>query len=272
LHDFLTEVVSGVNCSGFSAGKTPNPNIPREQMMKIEQRMPALTTGIAILAMGSVCAHAGLVAHYEFEEEDLVDEGRGVFGVVQESTGNQPAAKYWAADGEGGYIAGVINQPGPGGEDARAYRFDRSNQYGVSTYEKALVPADGDFTIEVSFRTDHTGPQGHLVSNNAGPTAPGRANLYIERGELKWFHGSENEVSLVGRAMNVADGEWHVAAISRKGDRWELSLDGQVLDSINDSQSLGSAEFWMIGRDRAGYHPFDGEISDVKIYDEYRKP
>lgn len=95
--------------------------------------------------MAVATAQAGLIAHYEFEETDLRNEGRGVFGVVQESTGNQPAAKYWATDADAGYIADVVNQPGPGGSRpcglaCGSQKNLRTTAFSVSTMRKTAKP------------------------------------------------------------------------------------------------------------------------------------
>jgi hypothetical protein len=227
-----------------------------------------LIAGVMVFAGA---ARAGLIAHYEFEETSLTHEGSGVYGVVEDSTGNQADAKYVLTAQDDAYIAGVINQTGPGNGDARAYHFDRENTYGVNTYETNLIPATGDFTVMVSFKTtyDSTGQQHDLVSCNNNQA--GRASLMVINNTLLWFHNGG--VTLEDTTL-VNDGEWHVAGIARKGDQFHLYLDGEVVDTGTSSAALSQAENWRIGRRpmSTATSPFDGEISDLKIYDHYALP
>ncbi|MBN1558222.1 MAG: hypothetical protein JW951_08755 [Lentisphaerae bacterium] len=233
----------------------------------LKQWAAAFAGCLVIAAAGS--AQASLVAHYEFEETGLTDQGGGAFGPVEDSTGNQSDAAYVAAAGQETYIAGVINQSGPGDGDARAFHFDRENTYGVNTYEADLIPATGDFTVLVSFKTTYnsSAQQHDLISCNNGQT--GRSSLMVINNTLLWFH--QGGVTLASSAV-VNDGAWHVAGIAREGDRWDLYLDGNVVNTGTSSAAITQTVNWRIGVRADISSPFDGEISDVKVYNHYAIP
>jgi hypothetical protein len=238
--------------------------------------------GIATLAAAASIATSQaqtLIAHWELEETSLSDVGGGTYGYITESVAPTSIGRYWAVTGQQAYIDSVINQPGPGGADARAYRFDRTNNYGVSTYNDSIIPATGDFSIVVSFKKTYDGFQGHLFSNNNAQA--GRANLFLQSPNvaagdpmrLRWFLNNGSSFEMEG-TTDILDDTWYDASISRQGNNWELRLNGNLEAAGTDSQAIGQGGnfYWMIGRDRGGANPFDGEISDVKVYDGYVIP
>jgi hypothetical protein len=195
-----------------------------------------------------------------------------------ETVSGSTAGRYWAAAGQSNYIASVINQSGPGGGDARAYRFESNNAYGVSTYMGGVVPATNEFRIVVSFKTDadYSASQGHLFSNNNGSNA-GRANLMVIGNQLGFFvegvTGGGANISLDSGTNLVNDGQWHVADVRRdSSNNWSLYLDSQLMDTGTGSVSIEQTTYWMLGRQRNGGNPFAGEISDVKVYDVIPEP
>ena len=77
---------------------------------------------------------------------------------------------------------------------------------GVNTNRPDALPATGDFTLLVWMKpSDPHAAQGHLFSNNNGQ--PGRANLHLHNGSLKWFHNGG--VTLTEPNSPIFDGQWH---------------------------------------------------------------
>jgi hypothetical protein len=70
---------------------------------------------------------------------------------IRQRHGRRPVP---ADSGQQAYIDSVIDQAGPGGGDAWAYHFDRTNGYGVSTHNSSVVPATNEFRFVVPFKTD----------------------------------------------------------------------------------------------------------------------
>ncbi|RYD46807.1 MAG: glycosyl hydrolase family protein, partial [Verrucomicrobiaceae bacterium] len=175
-------------------------------------------------------------------------------GPVNDATGN----------GDGNLInAPLTGGSGPAGDGA--FDFPGTNQ-AVNTNRSSLVPASGDFTLTVNFKTrgTHT-PQGHLLSNNNFQA--GRCALFVENGLLKWWHHLGASLSSTNR---VDDGAWHRADLVRMGNEWSLWLDGQVVDSGISDAAISQTQAWFIGRANQANFSYNGLISDVKVWNHAR--
>jgi len=223
-----------------------------------------MKTGIAlfmvVLVITSV-ASAELIHWWKLDETTLIWNGSVWVGVTDSVT-NDASGQLW------GYTAAqdLTTVVGKGGAVAGDYSYDFIEPSGISavcTLNPTAVPATGDFTILVWMNTTnlHTA-QGHLFSNNNAQA--GRANLYVEGGGLKWFHNGG--VSLAESNSPIFDGNWHQVGISRKGNRFDLLRDSQVVATGNSTGSISQAQWWNIARARSFGSDFDGSISDVKIY------
>jgi hypothetical protein len=226
--------------------------------------------GIATLAAAASIATSQaqtLIAHYELQETSLTPSG-AVYNGVEDSTGTQVDGSYWAVAGLGSTVSGLVGQAGPNvGGDTLSYGFLESNDWGVSTNVSNLLPATGNFAVYVTFKTTtpFTGDQGHLFSNNNGSNV-GRANLFVSNGVVGWFQN--NGVTLTS-TTNVTDGNWYTVGIAREGIRFDLILDGSIVATGDSSGAIDTATTWMLGRQRNGVNPFEGNISDVQVYDGY---
>jgi hypothetical protein len=246
----------------------PTPNPQTKHTMKTTSLVKVL--GIATLAAAASIATSQaqtLIAHYELQETSLTPSG-AVYNGVEDSTGTQVDGSYWAVADLGSTVSGLVGQAGPNvGGDTLSYGFLESNDWGVSTNVSNLLPATGNFAVYVTFKTTtpFTGDQGHLFSNNNGSNA-GRANLFVSNGVVGWFQN--NGVTLTS-TTNVTDGNWYTVGIAREGIRFELILDGSVVATGNSSGAIDTATTWMLGRQRNGVNPFEGNISDVQVYDGY---
>ena len=77
---------------------------------------------------------------------------------------------------------------------------------------------------------------------------------------------------IVGSGYN--DGQWHhVVGVAKRGVELRIYVDGVSLDSISETTigNIDSGVFFAIGAlnlsGTATYHPFNGQIDEVRIYD-----
>jgi len=220
--------------------------------------------GIATLAAAASIATSQaqtLIAHYEFNETSLTDPGNtGEFGPVVDSTGTQANADYVAIPGFN--ISTRINQAGPSGD--KAFLFLRNTTYGVNTNQVDLLSATGDFSVLMSINTGYkvAGQILYLFSNNNNQA--GRSDLYLQDGLLKWFHNGG--VSLAD-TTDIADNTWHTVGIARENNDFKLIVDNNVVDTDSSAGAMSQTVDWWIGLRPTKQSPYDGYISDVKIYD-----
>lgn len=158
----------------------------------------------------------------------------------------------------------LLGQPGPTAGDL-AFDFSGSSR-AVNTNRPTLIPAGGDFSLSVTFRTTGThAHQGHLFSNNNFQN--GRCGLFVESGLLKWWHHLGASLS---SAVRVDDGLWHRADLDRKGNEWSLWLDGVQVDSGISEGLVNQNTSWFIGRANQVNFAFEGLISEVKAWNYAR--
>lgn len=142
--------------------------------------------------------------------------------------------------------------------------------WGIVTIPNA-IPSTGDFTIRALIKTTQTAGEGHIFSNNNSQA--GRMNLMISGGYLAVFYGgSPANFILAPQTPNafVADGRWHFVELSRRGNLFELLVDGFVVGTHLAAgatvSTSGTNVEWMIGRARGFFGDYDGLVADLKVY------
>ena len=219
---------------------------------------------VTLLLVGGF-AEAALIHQWKLDETTLTYDGSTWAGVIDSAAGT-PTGNLWGYGGTDPVNTNVINQPGAHGFPDGAYNFiEPTGISTVTTNNMTAVPATGDFTVLVTMKTTnlHTA-QGHLFSNNNGQA--GRANLHLLNGSLMWFHNGG--ASITETASPIFDGQWHEVGISRQGSNFYLLRDGFVVGTGTGAGAFSTNTWWMIGRQRSFAGDFDGQISDVRIYDQ----
>ena len=198
-----------------------------------------------------------MAAHWRLDETEVFDLGDDVYGPVFEEMGNYPDAEIWS------YEVGMLDHPGAAGGVDRAYDFTvDSGIIGVSTNTTNVIPETGDFSLVISFKTDqYHNSQGHLFSNNNGQV--GRANLYVNNGLVAWWAHNGPHITASAR---IDDNQWHNVIVTRRGDLWNLYLDGSLAGLQTISCSFDQYTTWMIGRGRSYNFNYEGLVGDVRIY------
>ena len=181
-----------------------------------------------------------LVAHFPFDETRP--------GPVTDATGGQAILRRGQA----------VNREGPMN---RAFQFAKRTDR-IDTGNKALLPANGDFTILMWIATRQSG-EGHLLSNDGGQT--NHACLNVSGGKLGWsHHGGVGDRSA---GFRVSDGRWHLVGVTRKGQEFTLWIDGRQYPSGKSSAPISQAHGWSIGSNATGTTgAFEGLIDDVRVY------
>jgi hypothetical protein len=165
---------------------------------------------------------------------------------------------------------GVVSNAGPFGAGDLAYDFGPDGGIsGVATGMSGVVSAKGDFTILAWVKTTnaHTA-QGHIFSNNNNQA--GRAGLFIQNQKITfWADGFAANGGPVISSTDIDDGAWHKIAVARLNGTFYLSVDGAVEDTaVLPDVSIDQTTAWMIGRMRAYNGNYEGQVADVKIYNE----
>jgi hypothetical protein len=138
-------------------------NIAAKQSKGLFARKSGVFAALSIIMIGAVLnpVHAELIAHYELEESSLVYLAHGIWGPVNDTAGSNDGVLWGFFEVDGAAVSNnVILQTGPGLRgDNRAYDFAATNSSGASVSGVAtvntLIPATGDFTVLVTFKTSN---------------------------------------------------------------------------------------------------------------------
>lgn len=199
--------------------------------------------------------------HWKLDETTLPLANSQFTGILDSATGTEGVLFGFAAADQAVVQNSVLNRPGPGGENDRAYDFAVDSSIGgVYTNRPDALPATGDFTLLVWMKTtDPHVAQGHLFSNNNAQA--GRANLVLVNGALQWFHNGG--LTLTETNSPIFDDQWHRVGVMRKGGQWTLLRDGLAVATGNSTAAISQNVEWMIGRMRAFNGNYEGRIADV---------
>ncbi len=198
-----------------------------------------------------------LLGHWKLDELSVSQLPNSNYGPVIDSSGQNPDGEIW------GYTAGMVGLDGPSGGSDKAFDFAvDSGISGVCTNSSDLIPATGNFSLLIWFKTNnYHSAQGHLFSNNNGQT--GRANMLIQNGQVSWWTNSGVYITAGSR---IDDNQWHRLIATRKGSDWTLWLDSDIAGTAVNSGSIDEGTLWLIGRGRSYNFNYEGLIGDVRVY------
>lgn len=194
----------------------------------------------------------GLIAHWRFNESANA-------ALMASSIGPEGYREIEAQ----GYL-----QSGASGVEGGALWFNTYSR-GLVRDSKTLLPATNDFSVFMWAGASVSGSgQRHLFSNNAGQA--GRCELgYDFAGDsarkLFWWH--VNGPTLVS-TRDARDGTWHHVGIVRRGDTFELWLDGVPETNAVAAASVDRTVDWRIGSAVSGMFLQSGAfMDDLRVYD-----
>ncbi|MCF8367119.1 MAG: T9SS type A sorting domain-containing protein [Bacteroidales bacterium] len=151
----------------------------------------------------------------------------------------------------------------------QALEFDGAGDY----VQVALPGADfvsGDFTVELWLNADAWEAGGNwnsLVSLRTG----GNNNwqlIYIGGQIAFWYNN--NSVTIPFGITPTAN-KWHHLALVRSGTSWILYLDGVEVSSQTNATAVTTTDYNLnIGSSGAGDGYFDGEMDEIRIWDDVR--
>ena len=114
----------------------------------------------------------------------------------------------------------------------------------TSSLDRATLPSeisgDSDFTLEVWFRSDNITTNGHMPRVF---TWWGDPNSRLEGGDIDgefviYTKSVTSEDEFFNTNVFIRDGEWHHVAVSRKGNLYDVYMDGNLTNSFNKSIDL----------------------------------
>lgn len=193
--------------------------------------------------------------------------GRGSAKVSMGSILPQLAAKYSVAATPEGLIYDTAPGLGdrrsliaPSQQDGRAFLFDGSND----RVNCPQITMNGDFEIELKFRTTRTTNQGLIADSH---TSTYYINCAFGTNQINvWRTGGV----LVFTVPNLADNLWHTLKITLVGTTLRLWTDG--VEAVNSPQVLATPYngpiSWDIGNANSASVPFWGYIKDVSVFNE----
>ncbi len=198
----------------------------------------------------------GLAAHWHFDE---------------------PAnAAFLASDGPDGYreieARGYLQSGATGVEGGAVWFNDAS--FGVAQDTAALVPATNDFSVFMWAGAPASGQgQRHLFSCNAGQA--GRCELGYDfttesANKLFWWHV---DGPMLVSTNDARDGAWHHVGVIRRGDSFELWLDGVMETNATAAVSISQAVNWRIGAAVSQMYLKSGAfMDDLRVYSRALDP
>jgi len=210
----------------------------------------------AALLLFVVQAHAGLIAHYTFNETSGTtatdSSGSGNTGTLTGMSGTE-----WTT----GKVGGALNFNGLGGYvQLSQVTAIGSTSSTVAMWVKIPVPPNGN--LGASERV------GNIIGNyNSSPNM----NLEVHNdGQIRYFWNNGEED--VFDSLDLRDNQWHHLAFVRDKDNDKLLgyIDGGIeLTSNGSGSDVSFNTSFRIGRDNRGGSgiPFHGSIDDLRIYD-----
>jgi len=206
------------------------------------------------LLLGVVQVHAGLIAHYKFDETSGTtatdSSGSGNTGTLTNMAGTE-----WTT----GKVGGALDFDGLGGY----VQLSQITAIGSTSSTVAMwvkIPVVGQGNLSGGERV------GNIMGNyNSSPNM----NLEVHNdGQIRYYIGSQKDVY---GSLDLRDNQWHHLAFVRdKGnDKLFGYVDGGVdLTSNGSGSDVSFNTSFRIGRDYRGGSgiPFHGSIDDLRIY------
>ena len=144
-----------------------------------------------------------------------------------------------------------------------ALTFDGIDDY--VNIPNRIVPT-GDFTIELTFKTDSMNPSGnYLFDINAGNFG---FRLYHSNGILQLHGFSNNEYIEANGSYN--DNKIHHVAVTRSGNTFTLFVDGVSKGTKTDTLNFSTYNNFKFGSAYNGQQKFKGVISLPRFWNDVR--
>ena len=199
----------------------------------------------AALLLGGGAAHAGLIAHYKF------DETSGTTATDSSGSGNT------------GTLNGMTGSEWTTGKVGGALSFDGTNDYmSTASLYLNIVP----YTISAFFKSDVSSGERSIVYTDRGGRFGNSIILGYGNGDNTidvQYHNGWTDFA----ATYTANTWYHVAATYETG-LISLYLDGVFIGNKAAGSAVGDGSTVGVGRHNSGDPQwFDGVIDEVRIYD-----
>ena len=233
---------------------------------------PLWSWAVAASVAFSAVAHAGLIAHYDFSDGDLLDNEVGSEYTLTEQRKNGGAVSTNAVDGTvvftGGRSDGGVNDP-------------------IAWLETVGPGVADDFTVSFWFRTD-TVDQEHaylgLFSSSSSGVAAGNWQIHSdgaatpavpEDGSLCARFDGNTVAFDSGAPLHAAD-TWYHVAVRKDNDATEPisfhltsitngAIGAPVFQSSSNNVTLGEL---VLGVNRGANQSYGMEVANVRIFDD----
>jgi hypothetical protein len=203
----------------------------------------------------------GLVAYYKFNEEsglnaDDSKSGGNIDGTLTNMAGNE-----WRNSGA---FAGP----------RRCLDFDGSDDYVDCGTFDSFCPGSGSFTIETWIKPDVLSGNKRIIWKNDGSEPPFNGYYIMTSGTTlsAEFSDNSNYINVYGGTLTV--GSWSHIALVRdiSEDEIRLYMNGVEIDKETDNTSniICSGNMGVGGRTDMTAEMFDGQIDEVRIWDDAR--
>jgi len=172
--------------------------------------------------------------------------------------------------------------------DAQPTYFDGNGQFAEIAHREAFLLDDGTLTID--FKADDLdGTQGLISKDSFGYDTGGHFVLKLVGDQLKFrLQSTDQSFYLVSEPGTVSAATWHTATVNWGSDGLALYLDGALVATDAYTGGLGTSSGgdgnfapWVIGASTElaedtssenAHRFFQGEIADVRIYDQQMNP
>lgn len=179
-----------------------------------------------------------------------------------------------ASDLSGNERDAVVGHGSPADAFAPVMSFNGSSDE-ITT--AAPPPISGSHSVEAWYRTTSTGTVAVVSSNDVGADGTNAMQIYVTNGQPNVEVAGTGGIDVFTLSANSTnDGEWHHIAYSYdvSTQTFAAYLDGAPAGgSLTFNQDIGTfapdGEL-QIGINRLGSANFDGEISDVRVWDDIR--
>ena len=180
--------------------------------------------------------------------------------------GLQPIYVPWSSQGR---TAATITNSGTAFTSNNSHINNQSIYYTSSDVSlraaQALIPANGDWTMEMWFRSEANSLDWQVLFSQYNNNSTGRMLLGV-RGDNRltlFINGMSNIEGAVG---SVSDFTWHHTAALRRGNTVELYLDGVLVGSSTLTGSIYTGiATWMGDDNYSGSRQFNGYQQEIRI-------
>ncbi len=165
-------------------------------------------------------------------------------------------------------------------QDENSLFFDGSNQYVEIAGDPLNTIGTGDFTMEAWVKGDEAEQSAHpMVLSNRGESSFGGGvfisfhNLWggSQYKMLNFQIDANNYIFIDNGTFNasILDNTCHHVAITRSGNKLSFFVDGNLIGEKNPSNigTIANDHPLWIGQDRANNNTFNGNISQIRIWD-----